>query len=66
METNTQSQLKVKFTEKMIPYNINAKAQSLFYFVGLLNFIGFYFFSAFLNKITIIFESAANSIFCVL
>jgi hypothetical protein len=66
METAVDNQLQVKFSEEMIPFNVNRKLQSLLWFIGLLNFVGFYFFSAFLNKITIIFDSASDSILCIM
>ena len=66
MISDKKRQLKVQFSSKMIPDSTSKLFHVLIYFSGMLNFLGYYFFGAFINKISYIFDSAAVSILCVL
>ena len=50
------------FLEKMIPIRISNQLHSLLFFNGFLNYVGYFFFTAFLNRISELFESRAAGV----
>lgn len=66
MKDSCKSKLKVIFSPKMIPFSVKVKMHTFLLIIGFLNFVGIYYYSAFLNKISIIFDSSADSIVAIM